>query len=498
MAVPIPKLLTALNSSIRSLTVQNAALTAAYGAVSKAANAVVDSMLDFTKIQDSARAQNAIYNTSLMGNTGALLAATGGFKNAAMAQAELAKVGLPMAGKNILDLASRMKLSGEDMGKFMNVMENSLGPANLTKQAMDSLSEDVVRGAISSRISTEKVVNALGKLDKTILLQAAFFGGGAAVNKFMTTLTTSVQPSMVGVAEDFAKMVLQGGVDYNTLQRLGIEEMVDSIAKGNMSQAQMLSTVDTAAKNFNSIVGDSANLTRRQFQAIASGPLGDLGLMATRLSESARQQRAVGVNVVDGLKTTISQFTTRVMKPFETVTSILSGAFRVFMESLKFSIGMLSLILVPLVPVIAILLPVAGLFISLVALIGTVAGIWFVVSNMTTIVVGLLTGAFAPLILIVGALAGLAAFFGFGPSSLFDSITGFFNSKERKEEQAALKESATTQVDKNVLTDFYNINMGLNNPANALLTRVIRVLENIDQNTHPPLPPMDTTLQGGF
>lgn len=484
-------ILTGLTRSIKVLSRSNVVLDATMGMVAKATNNLVNQFATFSKIQDSASAQNAIYTNGLLANTGALFAATGGFKNAAMAQAELAKVGLPMAGKNILDLASRMKLSGEDTQKFMAVMENSLGPGNFTQQSLDNLAKDVVAGAISNRMSNEKVITAIGKLDSTLLMQAAFFGGGAAAAEFSRVLVTSVQPSMAGAAGDFAKMVLDGGVDFNTLQRLGIEEQVDALLKGQITSAEdMNNIVRIAAMNFDSIVGSSANLTRREFAALSGDTFGKIGLTAQRLNESLKQQEKVGKNTTDGLKETIAQFKESVLKVFEATVANLEPAFRFFMNGLHVAMGALSLIFTALSPVIKVLFYIAGILVPVIAALGALVVVIKIAMAMGAVVAGLFGLVLSPLMAVVLGLATIAAFF-FG-DEIIDSIKGVFDAEKRGEEQAQLREQTKSFQDvDNRFRDFYNMNMGPESPAatigersNSLLSEILIELR---KNPAPPL-----------
>ena len=408
MALPAAAgLATSLGASLKSASLSilasfngmTAVLEGTARAFDKAAEQLADSLRDVTKVDQRLSVINSDLQTTLAGNVDALEDTTAGLANATKALAELRILGFKQNNKNLTDLATRLKLSGQNTQAMFQVAQSLIGLGGLSENAVDRFASDVTRLSIVYQTTADSIVGAVDKLSRN-MADLAFTGGAEAVVNLTTKAAAVVGPELANEIGGFIQKLTSSSANLNQVAILGVENVVDRVISGreiSVSEIQtLLSTVET---NTRSIVGEQGEITQRQFQAV-KGLVGDIGIEGTRLSEAFDKQLAATSKITsfsDRIGDLIVVFRENLLAPFNAAVADLQPSFEFLIKGLSvFGTSILNLV-ASFSPIIAAIFNIVG----------------FVVGAIGT-VVNVIAGAISSILKPIGWLLGGGFMGGFG------------------------------------------------------------------------------------
>jgi len=341
---------------------------------------MAESLKDITKVDQRLSVINLELQDVLQGNIGALEDTTGGLTNATKALTELRVKGFNRNNKNLVDLATRLKLSGQNTEALFKISQSLLGVGGATESAIDQFARNVTDLAIRFETTGDSIVSAVSKLSKN-LADLRVTGGVENVTNITAQLAASLGPELADQVGSFLSQLTSASADLNQVARLGIEDLLDQLISGakiSDPTAFIAELLDTANRSTRAMVGETGEITQRQFKAVR-GFVGDLGITSiglneafTKALESANSQKEGS----DKISELIAVFKENVMAPFNQAVVRLQPSFERMIKSLSFFGASILNIVGAFAPVIALIFnivtAVAGIFGMVVNLIASV------------------------------------------------------------------------------------------------------------------------------
>jgi len=313
----------------------------ATGALTKSMNQLNSSLKNFMQVNERLAVVNSNFGKESSKNADALRGAEQGFGLAAKAITEFRVLGFKDSSKGMIDLSTRMKISGQDTGKMMKTFQGLLGPGGVNEKNLGNLAQTITHTSLKYNTTTDSLIGALDKLSAN-LLDLNITGGAETTANATVALAGMVGPQLDAQAGRF--MALLTSMDMKTVDQsviLGLGTFADKMTQGiAVSNAEMTSAIRQASRNVKSIVGESGNVSRRALAA-QKGVIGELGILAVSLSDGIGKQTEVANtvgSVIDSIKGTFEHLKATFLAPFQIALAEMSPAFKTMTKSL-FMIG---------------------------------------------------------------------------------------------------------------------------------------------------------------
>jgi hypothetical protein len=313
----------------------------ATGALTKSMNQLNSSLKNFMQVNERLAVVNSNFGKESSKNADALRGAEQGFGLAAKAITEFRVLGFKDSSKGMIDLSTRMKISGQDTGKMMKTFQGLLGPGGVNEKNLGNLAQTITHTSLKYNTTTDSLIGALDKLSAN-LLDLNITGGAETTANATVALAGMVGPQLDAQAGRF--MALLTSMDMKTVDQsviLGLGPFADKLTQGiAVSNAEMTSAIRQASRNVKSIVGESGNVSRRALAA-QKGVIGELGIIAVSLSDGIGKQTEVANtvgSVIDSIKGTFEHLKATFLAPFQIALAEMSPAFKTMTKSL-FMIG---------------------------------------------------------------------------------------------------------------------------------------------------------------
>lgn len=364
-------------------------------------------LIEVTKVDQRLAVINSDLNSVLGGNTDALEGTTAGLENATRALTELRIAGFQGTNKNLVDLATRLKLSGQNTAALFSLSQSLLGMGNLTEKQIDSFAKNVIDLSKSFGVTGDSIIGAVNELSNN--LSVLNIGGGAeAAANFTARLAAVLGPENAKLAGQFAKTLTDVNTDQNQLAILGLEGLANKLFQGIEPSAEELrSSLDRAREVSRSIVGEQGQTTLRSLQAV-QGILGDLGpasiLIADKLDDASFAAKSFG----DKISELFGVVKQNLLAPFNRAIADLQPSFEYLIKGLAVAATSFLNLLASLSPLIA--------------------GVSYVVGFIGKVVGGILN-AIGAIIASVTQFLGVDSGIG-GYGRVFDTLEGLKNSSE--------------------------------------------------------------------
>ena len=460
-----------LTTALGALTASTEALKLGNATLSDRTNQLQKSMSDMLRIQESLTISN---RDAIRENSLEMISLRGGFRGMVQSQTELVRLGFSRNVGSMTELGAAMKISNQNMGEYIDLNKNLLGPGGVQEAAIHRLGRVINDTAIKSGMSNEQLIKGINAL-KEEMVNLSFLGGAEGAGpaaELMTAFQSAVPPAMNEVAVNLGKSLLSSQVDVNQLARLGIEDLVNRVIKGQ-GDVSVLSKqiIETAAQNYTQIVGDGANQSVRTMQAL-DGVLGTMGKQFVAMEKAFVE----ATGTFDGIASLAENFKEIFGQVFDVIGSKFASALKSAITGISSILAGIGVALLPFAVVIAgianvlgLIAPVLGAVIAIVGLIKSAGIVWALVTGTLGMVMG-------PLVLVVAAIGAIASFFGFDLGGMIlDPIVGYFNAKESDEEQESLRRlNAQRALEDDLTSKLQNIFTAQYSASEALMNAMIR------------------------
>lgn len=375
-------LITAFNAAAKGLVSAVGANTlkvAAAGAIfSEVGDKLAKSLKDITKVDQRLSVINTDLQKTLDGNSKALEDTTGGLVQASKALTELRILGFKDSNKNLVNLATRLKLSGQNTEALFQVSQSLLGLGGISESAIDRFAKNVTDLSLKFGVTADSIVQAVNQLSNN-LLDLNILGGVESAAEFTSNLAAYVGDENAKLAGSFAKTLTSISTNQNQLNIAGLEVLANQVATGaRVSFASQKQQIIEAANQVRSIVGNQGDLTVRQLQALRP-IVGDVGIQAVRLADELRKG-AGAQSFGDKISELIEVVKENLLAPFNSSIVQLQPSFEFLIKGLiAFGTSILNLV-TAFKPVIALIFGAVG---AIAGLIGAIVdGVAFVIDNL--------------------------------------------------------------------------------------------------------------------
>jgi len=361
MATPLSQL-GALTSALGTTVAAVEGLKVVFSAVGEK---LADSLKDITKVDQRLSVINSDLRSSITGNIDALEDTTGGLTQAAKALTELRVLGFEKNNKNLVDLATRLKLSGQDTAALFQLSQSLLSLGGLTEGSIDGLAKQVIDLSKTFGVTADSLVGAIDQLTSN-LLDLNVLGGAEAAASFTANLAANVGQENAKLAGSFARTLTSVSTNQNQLAIVGLEGLANQIATGaTKGFGNQRDLIINAGEQVKSILGVQGNITLRQLQALRP-IVGDVGVQAVRLAEELKKgspRETFG----DRISELVSVIKENLLAPFNAAIVNLQPSF-------EYLIGGLSIVGTSLLNFVAAFTPVISLVFRVVGLIASLIG----------------------------------------------------------------------------------------------------------------------------
>ena len=356
----IPALITALKGSaakigVKGATAKLAGNTAMLKTSSYATGILTESVLklnnsfkSFLKINERLAVVNSNFRKEYAKNSSALHGAEQGFGLAAKAMTEFRVLGFKNTNKGMLDLATRMKITGQNSTKMMTTFQDLHGKGGVSEQGLGKLGKSITQSSLKYNTTTDSLIGAIGKLSEN-LLTLNFAGGTEATAEFTKQLAAMVGPAQAGMAGEIANLLVSTNEqDINRLALMNLEQFGEDLFNGQKkSNSEIRQAVDKMADFSRRQLGGEGQVGKRSFSALQ--PLvGKLGMLGTALSKGIETQKNLGeasVGIIDSVKETYEHLKATFLAPFQIAMAEMAPSFKRFAEGmLKMGGSMLNFI----------------------------------------------------------------------------------------------------------------------------------------------------------
>tara|TARA_R110000824_G_scaffold82361_2_gene206401 strand:- start:3847 stop:5964 length:2118 start_codon:yes stop_codon:yes gene_type:complete len=344
----------------------------AAGAATESIRKLDNTMKSMLKVNERLAVVNSTLAKESAMNSKALINAEQGFGLAAQAMTEFRILGFKGSNKEMINLATRMKISGQDYGKMMKNFQDLLGKGGVNEKGIDHLAKTIKDNAIIYGTTTDSLIDALGALGKN-LLDLNITGGSLAASETATKLAAMVGPAYAEEAGRFVSLIASMDKDkIDITARLGVEPWGDRISSNIVdSKEEMINSLSMINSSLRSGVGEKGVVQRRSFGALKP-VYGEAGILGSILHDAAQKQLLASeknINVIDQIKETVEHLKATFMAPFQIALAEMSPAFKTLGKSLIMFGGSLLNIIASLAPVITVIMDIVSGILRVFALI---------------------------------------------------------------------------------------------------------------------------------
>ena len=195
-----------------------------------------------------------------------MLTLAGSVQDAARNTASLVDIGISPLSTDILNLAGRMGVLGQDVGKLMSVNQKLFTQGGMNSQELNSLAATLEKASINQSVSTDKLVDSLEKLTQALpTLNIAGLADEAS------QLTVELAKNLPAGMKDLAGTIVANlstaegairakalgmGDMFEMVNRLGVEKTVELLTTQLKDAGKQVSAYGQSVRN--SVIGAEA------------------------------------------------------------------------------------------------------------------------------------------------------------------------------------------------------------------------------------------------
>jgi len=409
----------------------------AVGAVSAKFN---ESLRDTVKVDQRLAVINTSLEMAIVDNQEALEQSTAGLAEATKAFTELKVLGFQTTNKNLVDLATRLKVSGQNTAALFKVSEALLGVGGISEKAIDSFASDVTRLSTKFGVTADAIVRSVESLIDNI--DALAVAGGAETSiAFATELTARLGQENQQLAARLVRQLTDPNINVNQAQMIGLESAINQLQTGQGNR-DIFADIEMAGSR---LAQRLEGVSLRERQALME-VYGEGANTLIRVAEELRQARAVTGG--DKISELLSVITQDLLGPFNQAIQNMMPSFKYLLGGLThFGTSILNFV-AAFEPVLRLLFYIAGGFLNIVgAIINAIAMAVDLVAQIVNIatfgIFDMGIGGFDKVAEGIGKLHGVN-------SRSADALEGMLQNSDDEQTQRLLQ--VQTEADMNYLT----------------------------------------------
>lgn len=281
---------------------------------------ISDELLSVGFSIDQFRASYAENNANLLAsNTETnqrMLTLAGSVQDAARNTASLVDIGISPLSTDILNLAGRMGVLGQDVGKLMSVNQKLFTQGGMNSQELNSLAATLEKASIDQSVSTDKLIDSLEKLTQALpTLNIAGLADEAS------QLTVELAKNLPAGMKDLAGTIVanlstaEGAI---RAQALGIGDIFESINRlGVDGAAELLADQLKDAGGFVSGFGQSVSNSVIGAESLKN-VVGEVGVLAQQFTQGSERAGEGGtLQVIESFFESFNNLKEEIMKPIQ-------------------------------------------------------------------------------------------------------------------------------------------------------------------------------------
>jgi hypothetical protein len=328
-------------------------LTAAIGKL-------VKELGEMNEISERLAVINTNLENELVENTESLEKNTVGFGLAIKALAELRVAGFEKTNANLINLATRTKISGQNTGAVIKLGQDIIAAGSHQEGVMDRLAKDIVDNSLKYGTTTDSMIQAMGKLSENLQVLSVM-GGTETAGSLTAELTARLGQENSALVGRLMKELTSVNGNLNMQAIMGMERTGDRINMGMISNAQAIDDIIRGGQMAAAVQGSAAQTGRRAMQATfgaANQFVMDLRVAGDKLQTA--QKPVLGM--WDKLSKTITVMKEVILDPLRSIAIGLLKPFQMLIGGIATLVaGFLNLVIRAFGPVIAIIFDVVGL-----------------------------------------------------------------------------------------------------------------------------------------
>ena len=345
---------------------------------------LTETLHEMNDISERLSVVNTNLHKEIKGNTESLEKNTVGFGLAVKALAELRVAGFDKTNANLINLATRTKISGQDFGAVVKLGQDIIAAGSHQEGVMDNLSKNIVDNSLKYGTTTDSMVKAISQLSDNFQL-LSIMGGIDTATGVTADLTARLGQENSQLIGSLMKELTSANSDLNMQAILGVEGLGDMLAMGNIDTQEAIQGIIEGSKNAARLQGTAAETGRRALAATFGGTdkfLTNLRIVGEKLENAQKPAIAMW----DALKNTLSVFKEIVMDPLKNIAIGLLKPFKNLVGGLALLVGSIVNLLVRFFgPAIAAIMDVVGVVSGAIGFIiqavaAFVEGVWDIVS----------------------------------------------------------------------------------------------------------------------
>lgn len=343
------------------------AIEGAVRAIGAAVDKIGEQLNDFNDVNERLAVINSNLAETTAGNTDALVNNTMGFGLAAKALAELRIAGFEQTNSSLIELTTRMKISGQDQAAVISLGKSLIGIGGQQESSVDMLAEAIIDSSKTYGVTMGSIVEAVDGLSDN-LKSLNVMGGGESATQITAKLAGIMDEELIPQVSFLMKELTSTTADLNVQAALGAERFGDMIATGQLTAASMpevLNNLQEISQRALMFV-DQNDGSRRQLAASFGGQnelVMTLAAIAPALEEATTAARGTGG---DKLMNTLTVFNEIVLSDFKNAVMGLLPSFMFLLKGISSTIGgFLSAVTRLLAPILTPIVYAAGLILNL-------------------------------------------------------------------------------------------------------------------------------------
>ena len=298
---------------------------------------LTEAISEMNDISERLSVVNTNLERELQGNTESLDKNTVGFGLAIKALAELRVAGFEQTNKNLINLATRTKISGQDTQAVIKLGQDILATGSHQEGVMDNLSKTIVDSSLKYGTTTDSMVRAVNQLSDNFqsLSVAGGLGTATEMTAELTALLGQENSKLIG---SFMKELTSPKSNLNMQAILGIEKTGDRIWMGLQGLEESIPAILTAGDNARRLQGSAADTSRRAFSA-TFGAMDTMVMNTRMIADKLLEAQKKPMGIGDQLLKTLTVLKELVLDPFKSIAVGMLPSFKLFIGGLATLMG---------------------------------------------------------------------------------------------------------------------------------------------------------------
>lgn len=265
------------------------------------------------QLQDASLKFNRTFNKTMKDAGGIMRDIPGGLATKLDSLFAFQAEGLGQVGKTSLSLATRMKITGQNMGALISVEKKLITMGSLSLKQTEALAQTILSNSSSREVAIDRLVAGLNQLDKSL---ATFSLAG--VTGQLSTAITELGAAFPGQTEMIGKFVdMLATADISQVAILGGMKDMEAVLSGMVGDGDQLraviSRLSGGSKRFTKDFRGMSVAAKKAMQSI----VGDLGFLAQRLESNFNSFVQTARGSTDRIFTSFSTAVDDALFPFE-------------------------------------------------------------------------------------------------------------------------------------------------------------------------------------